>query len=132
MEIALGATDQRLVPVLRVKRFLDLAGDDSEAGPSRRIPPTKPPDLAAGMLSRLIHGNGLYLVVDPSGARRWLLRLDFMGSLSRGDVVTMVMPGNYSNVVWPIGDIMPTLTTLGECVGAYTDNRGIPNLNIKP
>jgi hypothetical protein len=31
----------------------------------------------------------------------------------------MVMPGNYSNVVWPIGDIMPTLTTLGECIGAY-------------
>ncbi len=48
-----------------------------------------------------------------------IVRRDFIGSLSRADVVTMVMPGNYSNVVWPIGDIMPTLTTLGECIGAY-------------
>ncbi len=48
-----------------------------------------------------------------------IVRRDFMGSLSRADVVTMVMPGNYSNVVWPIGDIMPTLATLGECIGAY-------------
>jgi hypothetical protein len=48
-----------------------------------------------------------------------IVRRDFIGSLSRADVVTMVMPGNYSNVVWPIGDIMPTLTTLGECIGDH-------------
>src|SRR5206468_10296636 len=36
-------------PVLRVKPFLDLARYYSEAGQSRRDPPTKPPDLAAGM-----------------------------------------------------------------------------------
>jgi hypothetical protein len=47
-------------------------------------------------------------------------RQAFLNSLTRADVVTMVMPGNYSNVVWPIGDIMPTLTKLGECIGTYT------------
>jgi hypothetical protein len=55
VEIALGATNQRLIPVLRVERFLDLARHYSEAGQPRRDPPTKPPHLAAGMLPRLIH-----------------------------------------------------------------------------
>jgi len=61
-----------------------------------------------------------------------IVRRDFIGSLSRADVVTIVMPGNYSNVVWPIGDIMPTLATLGECIGAFANNSRIPTLNIKP
>jgi hypothetical protein len=41
------------------------------------------------------------------------------------------MPDNYSDVVWPIGNIMPTLTTLGECIGAYGDSAGMRNLNDK-
>jgi hypothetical protein len=32
-----------------------------------------------------------------------IVRLAFLDALSRSDLFTMVMPGNYGNVVWPIG-----------------------------
>jgi hypothetical protein len=58
-----------------------------------------------------------------------IVPLPFLDALARSDVVTIVMPGNCSNVVWPIGNIMPTLATLGECIGAYGNDARIPNLN---
>jgi hypothetical protein len=61
-----------------------------------------------------------------------IVRLPFLDALARSNAVTIVMPGNYSNVVWLIGNIMPTLATLGECIGAYGNDARIPNLNIKP